>query len=196
MARPVSRARRGRDEDDDDDSRRRGRGPAPRKPSGPPPIVILGGVAIVIVAVILGVTMGGPKQKVAPPPLPVVRAPVKADPVEVKPAGPTKVPPKPLTDSETAFIKGLFEKADPHIKDFRKHAKAGWDLKNKEDNEGANEEWIDAKHDFQKAVQIVSEALEDVDRFPEERPGMRAFNDRLGAWQKEFAALPKVNVTR
>lgn len=195
MARPSTRARRGRD-DDDEDSGRRGRGPAPRRSSGPPPIVLVGGIGIVVAAVVLGFAMGGPKKPVEVPKPVVVPKPVKAEPVAQKPAGPVKVPPKPLTEQERAYIEDLFRKADPHIQAFRKHAKAGWDLKNKEDNAGANEEWIDAKHDFTKAVQIVSEALEDVDRFPEERPGMKSFNERLGAWQKEWAALPKVNVTR
>jgi hypothetical protein len=195
MARPASRTRRGRDEEDED-SGRRGRGPAPRKPSGPPPVVLLGGVAIVVVAVILGVAMGKPKKPIEPPKPALVQKPVKVETTGEKPLGPAKNLPKPLTETEKAFINDLFKKADPHIQSFRAHAKAGWDLKKKEDNDGANEEWIDAKHDFQKAVGIVSEALEDADRFPEERPGMKAFNDRLGAWQKEFAALPKVNVTR
>jgi len=195
MARPASRSRRGRD-DDDEDSGRRGRSSAPRPPSGPPPIVLLGGVAIVIVAIILGIAMGKPKKPIEPPKQAAAPKPLKVETSETKPIGPVKPLPKPLTETEKTFINDLFKKAEPHMADFRRHAKAGWDLKNKEDNEGANEEWIDAKHDFQKAVQIVSEALEDVDRFPEERPGMKSFNDRLGQWQKEFSALPKVNVTR
>ncbi len=194
MARPASRARRGRDEDED--AGRRGRGPAPRRPSGPPPFVLLGGIGFVVAAVILGFVMGGPKKPVEVPKPVVAPKTVKAEPVAAKPLGPVKPAPKPLTDQEKAYIEDLFRKADPHIQAFRKHAKAGWDLKNKEDNVAANEEWIDAKHDFQKAVQIVSEALEDAERFPEERPGMKYFNERLGAWQKEFSALPKVNVTR
>ena len=194
MARPASRARRGRDEEED--TGRRGRGPAPRKASGPPPIVLVGGIGIVVVAVILGFAMGGPKKQVEVPKPVVAAKPLKPEPVVEKPTGPVKVPPKPLTEQEKTYIEGLFKKADPHIQAFRKHAKAGWDLKNKEDNLGANEEWIDAKHEFQKAVVIVSEALEDTDRFPEERSGMKYFNERLGAWQKEFSALPKVNVTR
>lgn len=194
MARPASRARR--DRDDDEDTGRRGRGPAPRKPSGPPPMVVLGGIGIVVTAVILGFAMGGPKKKVEVPKPVVALKPVKVEPVEVKPTGPVKTPPKPLTEQEKSYISDLFRKAEPHILSFRTHAKAGWALKDKEDNDAANEEWIDAKHDFQKAVQIVSEALEDAERFPDERPGMRAFNDRLAGWTKEFSELPKVNVTR
>lgn len=198
MARPPSRTRRGRDDEDDEDggSGRRGRSPVPRPPSGPPPIVLLGGVAIVIVAVILGIAMGKPKKPIEPPKQNVALKPVKEEPVAAKPIGPVKPLPKPLTETEKAYINDLFKKADPFIESFRKHAKAGWDLKKSEDNDGANEEWIDAKHDYQKAVQIVSEALEDAERFPEERPGMSSFNAKLAVWNHEFSQLPKVNVTR
>jgi len=194
MARPPSRSRRGRD--DDEDSGRRGRGPAPRKASGPPPIVLLAGVAIIVVAIVLGVAMGKGKKPIEPPKVIAAPKPVVVDEGPAKPVGPVKIPPKPLTETEKAYINDLFKKADPFIESFRKHAKAGWDLKKKEDNDGANEEWIDAKHDYQKAVQIVSEALEDAERFPEERPGMSTFNTKLSAWTHEFSQLPKVNVTR
>ena len=194
MARPASRSRRGRDEDED--TGRRGRSSAPRKPSGPPMGIILGGAGILLVAVIAAFAMGKPKKPIAPPPPPVALKPKVEEAPVARPVGPVKAPPKPLTDQERTYINGLFTKADPHIKKFRDHAKAGWDLKNKGDNDGANEEWIDAKHEYQKAVAIVSEALEDAERFPEERPGMPEFNGRLAGWNKEFAALPKVNTTR
>ena len=93
-------------------------------------------------------------------------------------------------------IEAAFRKAQPHIDEFRKHVKAGWEKKKVEDNDGANECWIDAKKEFQKATQIVNELLEDEDRFPTERPGVDRFLERLGTWQREMADLPKVNMTR
>jgi hypothetical protein len=194
MARPASRRRREREEEDDRD--RRGRGPAPRRPSGFPPAVLIAGVALLVGAAVLAIVLSKPKKPIAPPAVTLAPKPVKAEPEVVKTATPVKAPPKPLTDGEKAYIEGLFTKAKPHIEAFRRHADAGWELKKKEDNDGANEEWIDAKHEYQKAVEIVSEALEDEDRFASERPGMAAFNGRLATWTKEFSNLPKVNVTR
>jgi hypothetical protein len=149
--------------------------------------------------VVVGIAVAVLSKKEAPaiqPKAPVALGPKNPEPPATKPSAPAKPEAKPLSDSEKEYIEGLFRKAQPHIDAFRKHAKAGWVHKEKEANDAANEEWIDAKHEFQKALEIVNEALEDLDRFPDERPGMRTFNDRLAGWQKEMMALPKVNVTR
>lgn len=193
MARPASRSRRGRDEDEAPG--RSGKyAPPPR--SGPPAMILLLGGALVVVAAIVGIALATSGKK--PPPPPPAPAPLpppkKVEPP--KPAAPERVPPKPLTVEEKEFLEGLFREAQPHIDEFRKQAKAGWVLKGKEDNDGANDAWIDAKHAFQKAVQIVSEGLEDEERFPPDRPGLDRFNGKLAAWQKEMSELPKVNVTR
>ena len=192
MARPASRSRRR----EEALPARRGRGAPSRPPQGPPMGIILAGVAGAAVLGIVVYVASKPKPAAAPQPAPVALAPVKKAEPPPPPPPPKKAPPKPLTPEERAYIDGLFRKAEPHVAAFRKHAKAGWDLKGQEDNDGANEEWIDAKHEFQKAVQTVSEALEDEERFPEDRPGMRAYIDKLVSWQKEYAQLPKVNVTR
>jgi hypothetical protein len=158
--------------------------------------MILVGGAVLVLCVIVGIAAATSGKKEAPkveapkPPPP----PPKAEPV--KTGLPPVEPPKPLTEEEKKFLEGLFEQAKPHVEEFRKQAKAGWDLKGKGDNDGANECWIDAKHAFQKAVQIVSEGLEDEVRFPSERPGVDRYNARLAAWQKEMSELPKVNMTR
>jgi hypothetical protein len=189
MARPAAGRRRRREEEEDDDSGRRGRGR--EKPQGPPAGLLLAGVGGVILAAGIGIVAANSKKKAPPPPPP---APVvaKAKPVEVAPPPkPTKVPPKPLTAEERTYIDGLFTKAKTHIDEFHKYAKVGWDLKGKGDNDGANDAWVKAKHEFQAAVGIVSEAVEDDLRFPSERPGMSTYNDRVGAWQKEYMALPK-----
>jgi len=154
----------------------------------------MAGGGAVLLAVGLGIVLaGGDKKAPPPPPPPLVKA--KPKPAEPPPPPkPTRVPPKPLTTEERAFIDGLFQRAQPHIDAFRKYAKEGWDLKGKEDNEGANDVWLKAKHEYQAAVQIVSEALEDEDRFPGERPGMDSYNSKLGVWTKEHSQLPKVYV--
>jgi hypothetical protein len=196
MARPAGRGRTSRARDEDDDpGDRRGRSAAPA-PSGPGPGVILGGVALVVVAIVVAVVAansGKKKPVAAPPPLAPPPKKVEAPP---PPPPPAKALPKPLTAEEKSFIEGLFKKAAPHIESFRAHAKAGWEQDKKGEKDAANEEWIDAKHAFQEAVQIVNEALEDEDRFPGDRPGMSTFNQRLAVWQKEMSDLPKVNVTR
>ena len=205
MARPGSRGRREREEErparrrdreDDRSNGRRGREPEPRRPGGPHLGLLLGGVAAVVVAAVIGLLAAGGKRPPAPAPLPVVVAPPKEDLPPPKPGPQPKPAPKPLTADEKAYIEDLFKKAQAHIDAFRQHAKAGWAHKEKEENETANEEWIDAKHEFQKALGIVNEAMEDEERFPSERPGMDSFNLRLAAWQKEMQQLPKVNVTR
>jgi hypothetical protein len=196
MARPQPRRRPGRrDEDQDDDRGRRGRGgPPPKK--APPAILILGGGVLVVVAAIVGVSLATSKKpvvepiKLAPPPPPPKKEPPPP------PAPPPRPQPKPLTVEEKEEIEAAFREAQPHIDQFRKHVKAGWERKKAEDNEGANECWIDAKKEFQKATQIVNALLEDEDRFPLERPGVDRFSERLGAWQREMADLPKVNMTR
>ncbi len=201
MARPAYRKSRGsgrdrdRDEDDEDDRRGRGRGAA-RKPSGPPPMAMLAGLGFVILAVGIGIIASRPDKAPPPPPPPLVVAPPKVELEPPKAGPPPKAPPKPLTEDERKRIETLFQRAQPHIDAFRQKAKEGWALKGKEDNEGANEAWIDAKHEYQKAMEIVNEAMEDEDRFPAERPGMASFIGKLGGWTKELAALPKVNTTR
>ena len=194
MARPAPRGRRVRDEDEPPS--RRGRGTAPRKASGPPMGVLLGCGALVVLAAVVGIVASGKPKETKPAPAPVSKAPPPKEPSPVRPAPPEKPPPKPLTADERTYIEGLFRRAQPHIESFRQHAREGWTFKEKGDNDAANEEWIDAKHEFRKAVEIVSEALEDEDRFPSERPGMDSYNGRLATWTKEMAALPKVNVTR
>jgi hypothetical protein len=189
MARPAARSRRSRDEDEDDDSGRRGRGR--EKPPGPPAGLLLAGVGGIILCAGIGIVIANSKKK-APPPLPP--APVVAKPKPVEAAPPpksTKIPPKPLTPEERTYIDGLFAKAKPHVDEFHRFAKEGWDLKKKEDNDGANEAWVKAKHEFQAAVAIVSEALEDDVRFPSDRPGLESYNSRLATWTKEHAELPK-----
>lgn len=197
MARPPSRSRRPsryEEEEDDDDRGSRRRGPPPRK--GPPAIMLLGGAVLVVIAAVVGVALASPKKKpvepikLAPPPPP----PKKEPPPPAAP--PPRPQPKPLTVEEKELIEAAFRKAQPHIDEFRKHVKAGWEKKKVEDNEGANDCWIDAKKEFQKATQIVNELLEDEDRFPTERPGVDRFLERLGTWQREMADLPKVNMTR
>jgi hypothetical protein len=196
MARPAYRNRRGREEEEEDDRRGRGRGPAPRKASGPPPAVLFGGLAFVAVAIVVGVIAAKSKKAPPPPPPPPPLRVVQKNPEPPKSGPPPKAAPKPLTTEEKAFIEGLFAKAQPHVDLFRKHVKAGWDLKNKGDNDASNEAWIDAKKEFHKALEIVVEVTEDEDRFPAERPGMSFFNSRVAGWQKELSDLPKVNVTR
>jgi len=195
MARPAARSRRRRDEDEeDDDSGRRGRGAGREKPKGPPAALLLAGAGGVLAAVGIGIFIANSGKKAPiqlPPPVVVAKPRMEAPP---PPPKPTKVPPKPLTPEERAYIEGLFARAKPHFETFQKLAREGWDLKKKEDNEGANARWVKAKHEYQEAVQIVSEALEDEDRFPSERPGMDSYNARLGAWQKELATVPKTFV--
>jgi len=196
MARPPSsRTRRGRERDEEDDGGRRSRyAPPPRK--GPQPAVLLLGGAVIVVFVIIGVVLAGGGDRKAPPP-PPAPPPLKAKTVEPpRPVEPSRPQPKPLTEQEKAYLEGLFTQAKPHIEEFRRKAREGWDLKGRQDNDGANECWIDAKHAFQKAVQIVSEGLEDETRFEPDRPGLDRFNERLAVWQKEMSELPKVNVTR
>ena len=188
MPRPAARSRRSRDEDEDDD--RRGRFQK-EKPKGPPAGVLMAGIGAIVAAAGIGIFIANSGKKKAPPPaLPPVVA--KPKPVEAPPPPkPTKVPPKPLTAEERAYIDGLFTKAKPHIDAFHKLAKDGWDCKKAEDNEGANTAWVKAKKEYQAAVLIVSEALEDDERFPSERPGMDSYNHRLAAWTKEHSEIPK-----
>ncbi len=197
MARPAYRKRRDRDEDDEEDGRRgRGAGAAGRKPAGPPPALLFGGIGFVILAAGIGIAASRSDRAPPPPPLVVVQAAPKKELEPPKPAPPVKDPPKPLTEDEKKYIDGLFKRAQPHIDAFRGKAKEGWALKGKEDNEGANEAWMDAKHEYQKALEIVNDAMEDEDKYPAERPGMGTFLGRLSGWQKELSELPKVNMTR
>jgi hypothetical protein len=189
MPRPAARSRRSRDEDEDDDSGRRGRGR--EKPPGPPMGLLLAGAGGIILAAGIGIVVANSKKK-APAPLPPPVVVAKPKPVEPPPPPkPTKIPPKPLTTEERAYIDGLFVKAKPHVDEFHRLAKAGWEFKKKEDNDGANAAWVKAKHEFQAAVAIVSEALEDDIRFPSDRPGLESYNSRLSTWTKEHAELPK-----
>jgi len=159
-------------------------------------MILLLGVALVFVAAIVGIAVANSGKKPAPPPIVVLPPPPPKKVEPPKPAMNVPEPPKPLTLEEKLFLEGLFKEAQPHMDEFRRKAKEGWDLKGKGDNDGANECWIDAKHAFQKAVQIVGSGLEDETRFDPDRPGLDRFNEKLAAWQKEFSELPKVNVTR
>ncbi len=197
MARPQPRGRRpSRDEEEDERGGRRGRAEKP-PPSGPSPAMIAGGVGFLVVMAVVGIAVANMGKKAPPPAAPVVQAPPKKAPEVVLPPKPTKIPPKPLTDSEKSYLDGLFRQAQPHVDAAQKFAKEGWSLKNdKEDNEGANAAWVKAKHEYQAAVGIVNAAIEDEDKFPLERPGMGFYNSILGRWVKEMSGLPKVNVVK
>jgi len=138
--------------------------------------VVGAGVAVAIMA-------GGkePAPKPAPKPLAPV---VEPEPVEApKPAA--KAPPPPLTEKEKAYVQGLFDQAEPHMKKFYEYADKGWAL---DDEAERNAAWKVAKEEAHKAIQIVVEAMEDFDRFPMERQTahMRRWNDRLTGWQKDL----------
>jgi hypothetical protein len=158
--------------------------------------VLFGGLAFVVVAVVVAIVAAKSNKPAPPPPPPPVAKVVEKAPEPPKAGPPPKPAPKPLTPEEKTYIEGLFAKAQPHVDLFRRNAKKGWDLKNQGDNDAANEAWIDAKHEFQKAMEFVVEVTEDEDRFPAERPGMSWFNGKVAQWQKELSEIPKVNVTR
>ena len=42
------------------------------------------------------------------------------------PKAPVRVPPPPLTEKEKAFVDGLFQQAEPHMKRFYEFAAEGW----------------------------------------------------------------------
>ena len=191
MARPASRRQR-REEEEDPPARGR-RGSAP-KPGGPNTAMIALGGAVLVLAggIAFLLTDGGKKPKVEEKP---VLAP-KAAPLG--PATPAKAPPPPLTAEERTYIDGLFTRAQPHAEAAARFAREGWEHKGGDDMEAANESWKQAKHELQEAIGIVSEALEDYDRFPQERQDlhMRNYNSRLSGWTKEYSNIPKVDADR
>ena len=198
MARPGSRSRRSRaeEEEEEESSSRRGGRAAVKASKGPAPATLALGGGVVLALGLLIYMIAQPSEKK------VQRKPVLA-PVAVKkeeappprPVLPTKVPPKPLTAEETAWVKGLFEKAQPHVDSFRSLSKQGWDLKAKEDNDGANAAWVKAQKEAREAIAIVSEALEDYEKFPPDRQDayMSSWVSRLNGWVKERSQLNKVH---
>ncbi len=193
MARPASRRRRGRDDDAGDDGERpgrRGRGSA--APAANPMTIVMGGVVALLVIGVAIAMMGGEKEppKKIEPLGPATPAPV------APPSGSKKEPPKPLTPEEIKEVEEVFAGAAEEMAEFRRFVKAGWALKNGGDNDGANDEWVQAKKRYQKALGIANEVMEDEDRFPLERQQlhMKRFLDRMGDWAKEMSDVPKVNV--
>jgi hypothetical protein len=156
--------------------------------------MILGGVGLLILIGVAVYAMAPSKK--APPPQAPPPAPAPKTAEAPKVVIPTRVLPKPLTESEKSYIGGLFARAQPHMDLFEKYAKQGWDLKEKGDNEGANDAWVKAKDEGHEAIRIVNEAMEDEDKFPLERPGMEIFNNRQASWTKKLMELPKVNTVR
>jgi hypothetical protein len=199
MARARARSRRSRDEDDEDDRSSRRGGRSSGRKSGPPPAILAAGVGLVVVAgIVAWIASSGGKPKEKEPVKALAPAPPPKAPEPAKPVLPVKVPPKPLTPEERAYIDGLFQKAEPHFKAFEAKVKEGWALKEKGDNDGSNAAWVTAKDEAHIAIQIVVEAIEDEDRFPPDRQDayMGSWVSRLARWQKALADVPKVNVDR
>jgi len=191
MARPASRRRR-RDEEEEEDEGAGRRGRRAARPSGPNPVtLVLGGVVLVliVVAVIMGTSGDKPqpvqdKPALGPPPPPP------------PPTGPVDEPPKPLTAEETAEINRVFEQAQPDVDAFLRLKDEGWKKKNEEeDNDGANDAWVQAEEHYKAAMRIVNEIMEDEDRFPERRQTefMTRWIDKVATWQKARSSIPKVN---
>lgn len=183
MARPSSRSRRVAAEEEP--PTRRGRAPV-RRPSGPPPALLAVGALVVVGAVVAALLLGGGEKKAPPREEPAALAPEAPPEKAAPPKAPPKAPPPPLTDKERAYVEGLFKQAEPHMKRFYEFADQGWKL---EDEEERNRVWLKAKDAAHTAIQIVSEAMEDYDQFPQERQDahMQSFNNRLAQWTKDLA---------
>lgn len=197
MARPGSRSRRVREEEEEYEDDRRGGRTSARRPPAVPPLAIAG-LALLAAGGVALLLAGGEKKKAPKPKALAPAPPPKAAEPPPPPPPPAKIPPKPLTPEERAWIESLFQKAEPHVVTFRAKAKEGWALKEKGDNEGANDAWVKAKEEAHLAIAIVGEALEDYDKFPPDRQEvhMQFWNGRLSSWQKEMGNLPKVHVEK
>jgi len=197
MARPGSRSRRSRKEEEEEDDRSSRRGGRPAAKAATPPATIALGVGVVVAFGLLVYMVASGGEKKPEPRKPVLApAPLKREAASPpKAVLPTKPPPKPLTPEEEAWVRGLFQSAQPHVEAFKKYAKEGWDLKGREDNEGANASWVKAKKEGRQAIEIVNEALEDYEKFPPDRQDayMSAWVSRLTGWQKELSQVPKVH---
>jgi hypothetical protein len=151
----------------------------------------MGGVVLVLVAVVAVVAATGGEEK---------KEKKERVILNEKPEDKTDVPtgPMPLTAEERAEVERLFADAQPHMDAFRGQAAKGWRKKEAGDNKAANDCWVIAKKEFQAAIGIVSEVMEDEDRFPFERQEkyMRRYLDKMNGWQKEWSGIPKVNTVR
>lgn len=194
MARPSAR-RKGRREEPEEETRGRGRGSrgGSRKAGPNPATMIMGGVVAVLLLVAVVVLMNQGDDKPKTETVPLGPAPTEK---AAAPKGPTKEPPKPLTASEIKEVDELFDAAEVEMREFRTLVKKGWTLKNDEDDEeGANDAWVEAKKHYKSALRMVNEVMEDEDRFPEERQKafMGRWLERLGGWSKEASDVPKVH---
>jgi hypothetical protein len=154
--------------------------------------MVMAGVIGVLV-LIAGVVMFNRKEAPKPAPSPLGPA-TQEEPAPKAPKG--KEPPKPLTAEETKEVDALFDTAGEEMEKFRACAAKGWALKKDEDDEeGANEQWVQAKKHYMTALRTVNEVMEDEDRFPEERQQMymKRWIERLGGWSKEASNIGKVH---